>query len=196
MRIAEQAIARADELGVRDRAVFFKDGWVPYEQRGAYLLEADLGVSAHFDDVESRFAFRTRLLDYLWAGLPIVTTVGDTLGDLVRSRGLGRGVPVGDVSAWVEALESLLEDEDAYGRAQVAVEAVRDEYAWPRAVEPLRRLVRQDGGAFVPRRRSAAAAGSWAGWRVRHAVASRGVVGATRRLARLAAGSARRRAIR
>ena len=57
-----------------------------------YLLDADLAVSAHFDDVETRFAFRTRLLDCLWAGLPVVTTRGDSLGELiVAGGGGGRG---------------------------------------------------------------------------------------------------------
>jgi hypothetical protein len=38
------------------------------------LREADIGVSLHREDVETRYSFRTRVLDYLWAGLPIITT--------------------------------------------------------------------------------------------------------------------------
>ena len=44
----------------------------PVRRARPYLLDADLAVSAHFDDIETRFAFRTRLLDCLWAGLPVV----------------------------------------------------------------------------------------------------------------------------
>jgi glycosyltransferase involved in cell wall biosynthesis len=184
MRMAAQAVARAEGLGLKDRFVFFNEGWVPYEQRGAYLLEADLGVSAHFDDLESRFAFRTRLLDCFWAGLPVVTTSGDVLGDLVQRRGLGRAVAPGDVAGWVAALESLLDDAAAYERAQGATASVRDEYAWPRAVEPLRRLARESG-TLVGAGRTVLPSASWIGWRVRHAVAQRGVIGAARRVARL-----------
>ena len=185
MRMAGRAIARADELGVRDRLVFFNEGWVPHEQRGAYLVEADLGVSAHFDDLESRFAFRTRLLDCFWAGLPVVTTRGDVLGELVERRGLGRTVAPGDVDGWVEALDSLLGDRAAYERARAATASVREEYLWPRVVEPLRRLVREHGTP-VEYRRTIAPSASWIGWRVRHAVAQRGVVGAARRAIQLA----------
>ena len=74
MAMAAEAVALAEELGLRDRVVFFNFGWVPYAERGRYLLEADVAVSAHFDDIETRFAFRTRFLDCLWAGLPVVTT--------------------------------------------------------------------------------------------------------------------------
>ena len=53
--------------------------------------EADLGVSAHRDHLEARYAHRTRLLDYLWAGLPVVATRGDALAELVDRERLGRG---------------------------------------------------------------------------------------------------------
>ena len=76
MAMAARARTLAGELGVLDRAVVFNDRWVPYGERGDWLVEADIGVSAHFADLETRFAFRTRLLDYLWAGLPIVDHAG------------------------------------------------------------------------------------------------------------------------
>ena len=194
MRMAGEAVARADELGVRDRIVFFNEGWVPYEERGAYLVEADLGVSAHFDELESRFAFRTRLLDCFWADLPVVTTSGDVLGDLVERRGLGRTVPPRDVRAWVAAVESLLDDGDSYARARAAIAPVRDEFLWPRVVEPLKQQVRCTG-VPMPRRRTAPTARTWVVWRVRHAVADRGVLGATRRVGELALRSLRRRSV-
>ena len=74
MEMERRALALTEELNLRDRVVFFNENWVPYEERGSYLLEADIGVSAHFDDLETRFAYRTRLLDYIWARLPIVTS--------------------------------------------------------------------------------------------------------------------------
>ena len=138
MSMAEEAVGLARELGVLDRFVFFNFGWVPYEERAGYLLEADLGVSAHEDNLETRFAFRTRILDYLWAGLPIVTTGGDVLGELVESRQLGRALSPGDVDGWIAAVEELLADPSA---ARTNVAHVRPEFAWPRVVRVLARLV-------------------------------------------------------
>jgi glycosyltransferase involved in cell wall biosynthesis len=185
MRMAGLATARAEELGLRDRVVFFHEGWVPYDRRGAYLLEADIGVSAHFDDLESRFAFRTRLLDCFWAGLPVITTVGDVLGDLVEKRGLGRGVPPRDVNGWVDALETLLDDASARERAQGAIADVRGEFLWPRVAEPLRRFVGEPG-VPIPRRRTFGPGASWIEWRLRHAVVDRGVHGAAVRAVQIA----------
>ena len=125
--------------------MFFNFGWVPYAERAAYLLDADLGVSAHLDTVEARFAFRTRVVDYLWAGLPVVATRGDALAELVAERGLGRAVGYGDVDGWVEAIEELLDDERARETTLEHVAQVRDELAWSRVVEPLARLLALPG---------------------------------------------------
>ena len=87
----------------------FNAGWVPYAERGAWLAEADVGVSAHLDHLEARFAFRTRILDYLWAGLPVVVTRGDALGELVERERLGRAVAEpGDVDGFAAACARLL----------------------------------------------------------------------------------------
>ena len=83
-------IAFAPERGLEGECVHFNPGWVPYAERAAYLLEADLGVCAHHDHLEARFSFRTRVLDHFWAGLPSVVSSGDAIGELVDRRGLGQ----------------------------------------------------------------------------------------------------------
>lgn len=156
-RTPTEARARelASSLGVAGTSVFFGDAWVPYDERQNYLLEADLGVAAYLETLEARFAFRARLLDYVWALLPIVTTRGDTLGNLVAERGLGKAVAPGDSEAFAAAVEFLLDDAEATERAGLQLERVREELAWPRVVEPLRRLL-QDSAA--PASRAAARA--------------------------------------
>lgn len=144
MEMANRAVELADSLGMRDTHVFFNFGWTPYAERIGFLLEADLGISGHFDSVETRFAFRTRLLDYFWARLPTVATGGDVLGDLVGELGLGRTVAEGDVQGWVEAIESMLDDETARRSARARLEEVRSRFAWPIVVEPLSALIEQE----------------------------------------------------
>ena len=92
--------------------MFFNEQWVAYDDRQNYLLEADIGVSTHFDHVETEFSFRTRILDYLWAGLPIVTTDGDSFADLIARTPLGLTVPPEDVDALEAALYRLLDDDE------------------------------------------------------------------------------------
>ena len=139
--MAERAVALARELGVLDSNVVFNREWVPYEQRGSWLAQANIGVSAHFDTLETRFAFRTRLLDYLWAGLPIITTEGDVLSDLVREKRLGATVRAGDVAGWVSAVRALLGDDGSLEAAAARVAVERERFYWSVVVEPLARLL-------------------------------------------------------
>jgi glycosyltransferase involved in cell wall biosynthesis len=152
LAMTTRAVELADELGVRDRFVFFNFGWVPYAERADYLLDADLGISSHLDTIETRFAFRTRLLDYFWAGLPTVATKGDVLSELVAGANLGRTVEVLDVGDWTRAIEELLDDRDEYARVQANIEREREAFFWPRVIEPLARLAGLPRGEVETRR--------------------------------------------
>lgn len=103
----EQAMALSKDLGLFEKYVFFND-WVPYEERQNYLLEADIGVSLHRDHIETRFAFRTRLLDYVWAGLPVLATGGDALSETLAAQGLAHLVPPDDPHSVAQAILTLL----------------------------------------------------------------------------------------
>jgi GT2 family glycosyltransferase/glycosyltransferase involved in cell wall biosynthesis len=137
MKVAWETQELSRELGLTGRHVFFNEGWVPYEERSDYLLDADLGVSTHFQHVETAFSFRTRILDYLWASLPIVATDGDTFGTVIRENGLGRVVPPEDVDALHAALEEMLYDEAAASAAREAVRKIAGTYAWSTVLRPL-----------------------------------------------------------
>ena len=117
--------------------MFFNEDWVRYEDRQNYLLESDVGVSTHLDHVETAFSFRTRILDYFWAGLPVVSTSGDALSDMIESAGAGITVPPDDVGALEAALFDLLSDEPARSACAIASAKLADELTWSRALEPL-----------------------------------------------------------
>jgi glycosyltransferase involved in cell wall biosynthesis len=133
MRVAGEARALADSLGLTGTHVFFNEGWVPYDQRADMLLDADVAVSTHLSHIETRFSFRTRVLDYLWAGLPMVLTEGDTLADLVARQGAGVAVPPGDVEAIAEGLRQMLRHPPA---PEAGAELVRGLH-WERVAAPL-----------------------------------------------------------
>src|SRR5262249_39249170 len=137
MAMAERTRALAAELDIVDRYVFFNEGWVPYEERARFLLDADVGVSTHLDEVETAFSYRTRIVDYLWAGLPVVPTGGGGVGALVDGRGFGRTVPPGDVEALEAALFALLADPDANAACRRSIEAARAELTWSESARDL-----------------------------------------------------------
>lgn len=137
MAMTNRAVDLARELGVLDRFVFFNHGWVSYEDRQAYLAEVDAGVSSHFDSIETRFSFRTRVLDYLWAGLPILTTEGDGMAELVGQERLGEVMRYEDVEGWKQAIRTLADDAAHRAAVRERVTAIAPDFRWSRAVQPL-----------------------------------------------------------
>ncbi|MDR6904647.1 glycosyltransferase involved in cell wall biosynthesis [Agromyces sp. 3263] len=137
MEMSVNARRVAVELDLLDRVVFFNEGWVPYDERADYLLDADLGVSTHFDHLETAFSFRTRILDYLWAGLPIVSTDHDTFATIVLSEQLGRVVPPEDVDALSTALEECLYSEMETARLRENVRRYAERMRWSNVLQPL-----------------------------------------------------------
>jgi GT2 family glycosyltransferase len=137
MAIVSETRRLSAELGLTDKHVFFNEQWVALDDRQNYLLEADAGVSTHYAHIETTFSFRTRILDYMWANLPIVTTNGDSFGDLVAAEGMGVAVPERDVDALAAALEKMLYNERAAAAARKAVGRVREQFTWDKALAPL-----------------------------------------------------------
>lgn len=123
-------------LGI-DGAVTFHDGWVPYDERHNLLLDAEIGVSGHPSHIETALSFRTRILDYIWATLPVVTTEGDALGDLVASKGLGVTVPPHDAAAVAVGLRQLLLDPDRSAQARRALVELAPSLRWSATLRPL-----------------------------------------------------------
>jgi len=137
MSMPDRCRRLADELDLTGRHVFFNEAWVRYDDRQDHLLDADVGVCTSADHLESQFAFRSRVLDHLWTGRPVVLTEGDALATLVREEGLGVVVPPGDDESLADALETMLFDASAWSHAAANVERVRARLTWERTLAPL-----------------------------------------------------------
>ncbi|HEX2180235.1 MAG TPA: glycosyltransferase family 4 protein, partial [Actinomycetota bacterium] len=140
MRMATQARNLAESLDLVGTHVFFNEGWVPYQDRANYLLEADIGVSCHLEHIETTYSYRTRVLDYFWSELPVIVTRGDALSQLVEERKLGQTVNPGDVQGFTEAITRMLEDEELAREFKLNVGKLRPELTWGQILKPLDRF--------------------------------------------------------
>ncbi len=132
--MAHKTEALAEELGEKGRSIIFLE-WVPYTQREALLVEADVGVTLHPVHVETRYSARTRVLDYLWARLPVVITEGDVTSEWVREYDLGCVVPESGVDAVAQALLDVLgQPKEAFAPAFTPL---LERFTWKRVVQPL-----------------------------------------------------------
>lgn len=122
----------SNELNLTNNTVFFLD-WIKYEDRMNYLLESDIGVSLHYNNLETRYSFRTRILDYLWSELPMVVTKGDILAELINTYALGEVIEEQDSVDLANKIIQVL-DNPNYTKN---FEKVKTSYYWPHVVQDL-----------------------------------------------------------
>jgi glycosyltransferase involved in cell wall biosynthesis len=134
------ARAAARELGLLESGVYFAP-WLPYEARAAMYQESELAVLTHRPLLEAQLSWRTRSLDCLWGGLPLVVTTGDEVGEIAERAGAAFCVPPEDPEALAAALNALLADPAR--RAAMAGAARRlavERWSWERVTEPLHQI--------------------------------------------------------
>jgi glycosyltransferase involved in cell wall biosynthesis len=87
-------------------------GWVPAADLPGYYREADVALNVDKPSYEAQLGSRTRVMDWMAAGLPCVMSALPELADEVRGAGAGLTYPAGDVEALAACLERCLREPD------------------------------------------------------------------------------------
>jgi glycosyltransferase involved in cell wall biosynthesis len=132
-RLFARVEARCRELGWWGSRVQVLD-WVPAERRYDLLRDVDLLVAPHRPSLETRLSLRTRFLDALAAGCPVVTSEGGAMSRLLTEEHAGWVAPPGDAAALAQALAEALDDPAA--RREGARRLVA-RFQWEKVLEPL-----------------------------------------------------------
>lgn len=142
--VLNKSIVLSQELGIKDKFVFFNMDWVEYDDRENYFLESFAGISCHYDHLETRFSFRTRILDYLWCDLPIISTKGDFFGSEIEKHTLGITIEPEDVQGCKDAMLKLIEDKEFYETCKGNIKEYKETLRWNNVVKPLENKLSSD----------------------------------------------------
>lgn len=118
------------------KKIFFLE-WVPYDNRYSLMMDVDIGLSIFDNSIESRFAARARLMDYLWAALPSIVTGDDEIGRLLTANGLAINVDAGDPNTISQAVISLLKKPINREVWLKEHSELINKYKWSEVVKPL-----------------------------------------------------------
>jgi glycosyltransferase involved in cell wall biosynthesis len=148
--LAAEAARYVRDRGLEDRVVL-RPAWLAREDYFDHLHEADVGLSLHRPTLEGRFAARTRVLDYLSAGLPVVCTSGDTMSQVVSAERLGEVVDAFDVESCAAAIDRMTSGE----RTRIDGPGVLEAFRWESVARPLVEFCAEPGPAAGPSGREA-----------------------------------------
>jgi glycosyltransferase involved in cell wall biosynthesis len=151
MRMARAARDEARRLFLLDRQAHFVPEWVDYARRGDYLLDADAVVSAGPAGLEHHFAYRTRLLDAVWAGRPVIATEGEVVAQRLAQAGAALLVPPGDAPGMASAMKRLAADRTEARRMGRRAAGLAESWRWPRVLEGLVRACLEGTRVHAPR---------------------------------------------
>jgi glycosyltransferase involved in cell wall biosynthesis len=134
-RAAALVDERTRALGIED-AVEVVD-WVTHAERRARLARADAAVTLDPGGIEARYAFRTRLVDALAAGLPVIATTGELVADEAAAQHAGFTVPARKPQALANLLVELADDPARLTSARARASSVAAGWAYETTVAPL-----------------------------------------------------------
>ena len=144
MEMANTAYRYAKEKNLLDKFVFFNFDWTPYEERVDFLNSATIGISTHFDNVETRFSFRTRILDYLWAELPMILTRGDAFAQLCREKNLGLVVDFEKPSQIAAAAEEIIDQPALAATIKKNIREMKKDFYWSTISKSIAKIIKEE----------------------------------------------------
>jgi len=112
--------------------------WVAYEERAAFYNRFGAALLTFPQSIETDLSMRTRVYDYLWGGLPIVTSSAPGTDELLTKYGAGVVVRSSSPADFAEALAHSLRDTHMRDGARRFV----DDHQWQRTLQPLVDFVR------------------------------------------------------
>jgi glycosyltransferase involved in cell wall biosynthesis len=112
--------------------------WAAYEGRAEFFERFALALLTFPRSIETDLSMRTRVYDYLWCGLPIVTSSAPGTDELLARY--EAGIVTDD---FADAILSLFRDRTRYAAMVSGSQRFVQEHQWERTLQPLRAFARK-----------------------------------------------------
>jgi glycosyltransferase involved in cell wall biosynthesis len=128
----EQYAARPEH-----RQLVILQDWVAFDDRADWYADADLVVVVNKLGDENELCWRTRLADFVWGNVPIMTNGGDPLGESLIAAGAAARFRGLDPRVMAEDLISLLENPAELAGIRSRLENCKHALYWDVVTKPL-----------------------------------------------------------
>jgi len=104
------------------------------------------GIMGNMPTLESRMSWRTRYLDLLWAGKPLVVSGADPLAERMERRGAALITPASDPSRLADAIQRLVQDNRLVESMSKSSRSFGDEFSNKAILAPAMEALEQASG--------------------------------------------------
>ncbi len=111
--------------------------WVEFDKRADWYLDSDLVVVVNKLGEENELAWRTRLVDFMWADLPIITNGGDPLGEELLTHNAAARLHGLSSDKIASDMQQLLENKKELQTVQTNLKSLKKHYYWDVATKQL-----------------------------------------------------------
>lgn len=130
------AVEYAKKHDLLDKHIFFVD-WVDFDKRIQWYKHADAVISINNPGEENVYSWRTRVMDYVWGEVPIITNGGDPLSEmLIASDSAAHlsSLNEEDISSTISKFTNNRQQLDSYTKN---LKRLRKKFYWEKVVEPI-----------------------------------------------------------
>jgi glycosyltransferase involved in cell wall biosynthesis len=114
--------------------------WFEYERRGEFFDRFAIALLTFPQSLETELSMRTRVYDFLWGGLPIVSSPAPGTDEILAHYGCGTTVDSTSPRAFADAILQIFSRQAALRNATQRFVA---EHQWPEALKALRAFCRE-----------------------------------------------------
>lgn len=115
--------------------------WVKFDDRADWYLDSDAVILINKIGVENTLAWRTRLVDYVWADLPIITNGGDPLSDILEENKAVKILTSLEKDNLVKEISGFIDDKDSLKNIFKNMQKVRSTLYWDVVTKDLSKMI-------------------------------------------------------
>ncbi|HYM60885.1 MAG TPA: glycosyltransferase family 4 protein [Thermoanaerobaculia bacterium] len=132
---AAEAVAYVKRRDLGDLVRF--EPWVAYGRRAEFFERFALSLLTFPQSLETDLSMRTRIYDYLWGGLPIVTSSAPGTDEILAWCDAGSIIRSNEPSDFARELVAIVRDPARHARMSAGARAFAVAHQWERVLEPL-----------------------------------------------------------
>lgn len=116
--------------------------WTDYDGRGAFFDRFALALLTFPQSIETDLSMRTRIYDYLWGGIPIVTSSAPGTDEILERYEAGSVLRSDSAAAFAAEIVALLSNPGRHAAMQEGADRFVADHQWERVLAPLREFCR------------------------------------------------------